>query len=294
MKKLILSLFVVALAYTLQAQINTPSPSPFSKLEQQVGLTDVTIEYSRPSVKGRELFVEVEKWGKVWRTGANASSKITFSDDVKVEGQAVPKGTYAIYSIPDPKEFTIMLYKDLRLGGNVGKYDQNQEQIRFKVNTVTMPVSMETFAFMIDEITTNSAVIAFMWGNYYVPFKMEVEVDSRVTKNIEQVMAGPSRNDFYTAARYYYSNDKDQKQALKWIQQANNIDAKFWQLRLEAQILAKMGRYKDAIATIEKSTTAAKEAGNMDYPDMNARSAAQWKGKLTNGSSGSGSRTSAQ
>ncbi|MEM9920894.1 MAG: DUF2911 domain-containing protein [Bacteroidota bacterium] len=283
MKKLILSLLVVATVFTAQAQINTPSSSPFCKLEQMVGLTNITIEFSRPSVKGRELFVEVEKWGKVWRTGANASTKITFSDDVKLHGKDVPKGTYAIYSIPDPNEWTVMLYKDLSLGGQVSKYDEKQELLRFKVKTMKMPMSAESFNFMFDNLQDNSAEIAFMWGNYYVPFNVEVEVDSRVSKQIEQVMGGPSRGEYYTAARYYYVNDKGMGQALDWIQKANAIDSKFWQLRLEAQILAKMGRYKDAIATAEKSTAIAKEAGNLDYPDMNARSIAEWKGTMNGG-----------
>ncbi|MEL6867251.1 MAG: DUF2911 domain-containing protein, partial [Bacteroidota bacterium] len=142
MKKIMLYACMLSLAVLfgtsqLSAQINTPAPSPFSKVEQQVGLTDVTIEYSRPSVKGRELFVDVEKWGMPWRTGANAATKITFSDDVKLEGKEVPAGTYAIYSIPDPSEWTIMIYKDVTIGGNMSKYDEAQEAARFKVKTKT-------------------------------------------------------------------------------------------------------------------------------------------------------------
>ncbi len=262
---------------TMQAQIETPAPSPSAKLKQTVGLTQITIEYSRPGKKGRELFVDVEKWGKPWRTGANAATQITFSDDVKVEGKDVPKGTYALYSIPDKENWTVMLYKDLSLGGNLNAYDNNQEQLRFQVKTVNMDVEMENFAFLVDEITDNSAIVGFAWGKYYVPFKVETEVESRVMASIEKTMAGPSRNDYYQAARYYYNTGKDLKQALAWAKKANEIEAKYWQQRLEAQIHAKLGDKNRAIAKIAESSAAAKEAGNPDYASENDKMASEWQ-----------------
>lgn len=262
---------------TLQAQIETPAPSPSAKLEQKVGLTDISIEYSRPGKKGRELFVDVEAWGKKWRTGANASTKITFSDDVKIEGNEVPAGTYAIYSIPDKVNWTVILYKDLTIGGNFSKYDSSQEQLRFQVKTVMMDTEMENFAFLIDEIKNNSAMIGFVWGKYYVPFKVETEVDSRVMAAIESTMAGPTRNDYYQAARYYYNNDKDINQALAWVRKANEMEKKYWQLRLEAQIHAKLGDKNRALAKIADSSAAAKEAGNSDYAAANEKMAEDWR-----------------
>ena len=119
MKKLLTSLFMIAavmmVSNSTMAQISTPASSPGCKMEQVVGLTTVELDYSRPSVKGRTLFVDVEAFGSIWRTGANGATKITFSDDVKIEGNAVPAGTYALYSIPDPVDWTIMLYKDLTM-----------------------------------------------------------------------------------------------------------------------------------------------------------------------------------
>jgi hypothetical protein len=281
MKKTVFTILFLSVAIfattTLQAQIETPAPSPSAKLEQVVGLTTINIDYSRPGKKGRELFVDVEKWGKPWRTGANASTKITFSDDVKIEGKEVPKGTYAIYSIPDMENWTVMLYKDLELGGNMSKYDESQELMRFQVKTIMMDVEMENFAFLIDEITDNAATIGFTWGKYYVPFKVEVEVDARVMAAIESTMTGPSRNDYYQAARYYYNTDKDIKQALAWAKKANEMEAKYWQLRLEAQIQAKMGDKNRAIAKITESSTAAKEAGNADYAEANEKMAEEWR-----------------
>lgn len=283
MKKLILTSFALCLfAVVSMAQIKTPAPSPSCKMECMVGLTKVSLDYSRPSVKGRELFVEVEKWGRMWRTGANAATKITFSDDVTLNGKAVKKGTYAMYSIPGEKEFTILLNSDMTIGGNVSKYNEATEVARFMAKTQKMPAgySVETFTIDVGDIKTNSATISLNWGPYRIPFQMETEVDTRVMADIDKAMAGPSRGEYYTAARYYYDNGKDLKQALSWIQSANKIDAKYWQLRLQGQIQAKLGMYKDAIESAKASTELAKAAGNMDYVDRNAAAIKEWSAKM--------------
>lgn len=292
MKKVFLSLaFIAVFALTAtdsQAQIQTPAPSPACKMEQTVGLTKVTIEYSRPAKKGRELFVEVEKWGRMWRTGANASSKIEFSDDVKIEGKDVPAGKYAVYSIPGEEMWTVMLYSDLTLGGNVNGYDESKEVARFEVKTVKMPMEIENFTFFVNNITETSASLGFLWGIYAVSLKMEVEVESKVMAAIEKTMAGPGRNDNYQAARYYYNTNKDLKQALAWAKKANEIGARYWQLRLEAQINAKLGDFKRAQAKIAESSKLAREAGNNDYAAANDKMAAEWR--MDGGKEGGASR----
>lgn len=286
MKKLILSTLLICTFFLVQtsAQIQTPSPSPSAKIMQTVGLTDVTIDFSRPSKKGRELFVDVEKWGSMWRTGANSATTIEFSDDVKIEGKEVEKGKYAIYSIPGMETWTIMLYSDLSLGGNVGGYDASKEVLRFDVKTIIASEEMESFNFIIDNLTDNSASIAFMWGKYYVPFSLEVEVDAKVSAAIEKTMAGISRNDYYQAALYYSKNNKDLDQALTWVKAANDIAAKednprYWQLRLEAQIYAQQGDNNRATAKIAESSAAAIKAGNNGYAEANAKMAKDWVGK---------------
>jgi DUF2911 family protein len=284
MKKLILSTLLVCTFFLVQtsAQIQTPGASPSAKIMQTVGLTDITIDFSRPGKKGRELFVDVEKWGQMWRTGANASTKIEFSDDVKIEGKDVKKGKYAIYSIPGKETWTVMLYSDLSLGGNVNGYDASKEVLRFNVKTIMSTEEMESFNFMFDNLTDNSATIAFMWGKYYVPFKVEVEVDKKVMAAIEKTMAGVSRNDYYQAALYYSKSNKDLDQALTWAKAANDIAAKegeprYWQLRLEAQIYAQKGDYNRAKAKMNESSEAAKKAGNNGYAEANEKMAMDWK-----------------
>ena len=273
MKKLLTSLFMIAavmmVSNNAMAQINTPAPSPGCKMEQVVGLTTVNLDYSRPSVKGRTLFVDVEAFGSIWRTGANQSTKVTFSDDVKIEGNAVPAGTYALYSIPDPVDWTIMLYKDLTIGGNVSKYDKANELVRFKVKGYKRSNFVESFAIDIADIKADGATMSLKWGNWYVPFKLEVSYDDQVMKQIESAMAGTTRGEFYSAAKYYYDNGKDMKKAYEWAKMANQKGERYWQLRLQAQIEAKLGMKAEAKSTFGKSSAVAKAAGNAGYAKAN-------------------------
>lgn len=258
------------------AQIQTPRPSPMCKMEQMVGLTNVSLEFSRPSVKGRELFVDIEAFGQIWRTGANASSKISFSEDVMVEGNKVPAGTYALYSIPGKEEWTVMLYKDLTLGGYVSNYDESQEQARFTVSSEMAEESVETFFIMIDQITYNSAEISLQWGEYRVPFTVEVMTDDQVMASIDKTMAGPTAGDYYAAASYYFESGKDMGMALDWVRRANADNAKYWTLRMEASILHSLGQDDEARTVMAKSSEMARAAGNEGYAKQNDTMMSEW------------------
>ena len=277
MTLLLTALAVLVVSETAIAQINTPAPSPKIKMEQVVGLTTVSLEYSRPSVKGRNLFVDVEEFGKIWRTGANQATKITFSDDVKLEGKSVPAGTYALYSIPDATNWTIMLYKDTKLGGNVSKYDKTKELTRFNVKGYKRSSFVESFFIDISDLKDGGATMALKWGNFYVPFKLEVSFDEQVTKQIETALAGTTRGEYYSAASYYFKQGKDLNKAYEWVKKANELDQKYWQLRLQARIEAKLGNYKQAITTAGISSALAKKAGNMGYVKQNDKSIKEWK-----------------
>ena len=185
---------------SLSAQIRTPQPSPTTSFEQAIGLSSISMEYSRPGVKGRTVFGDLVPYGKIWRTGANASTKITFSDSVMLAGNKVEAGTYALYTIPGEKEWTVMLYNDLGLGGNVAGYDEENEYLRFTVKPQGFPMKVESMTFMVQNLTTNSGVLVLVWEETMVPMSIEVEVDAPVMKQISQVMAGPSANDYFRAA----------------------------------------------------------------------------------------------
>lgn len=267
----------------LSAQVKTPQPSPTAKLSQEVGLGKVEVEYSRPSAKGRKIFGDLVPFGAIWRTGANASTKVTFSEDVKVGETSLPKGTYALYTTPGERQWEVLFYKNTTLGGALTAADVKMEDVAAKT-TVPSAASkdfVETFTIEVGNIKNSGANIDIMWENTRVSIPFSVDTDTKVMADIKSQMEGPNAGTYYSAARYYYEEKKDLNQALAWVDQslAKGGD-KFWILRLKANIQGELGRYKDAIATAEKSSELAKKEGNMDYQNMNAKSIGEWKAKM--------------
>jgi len=286
-KGLLFSCLVACLclfALNAEAQIKTPAPSPIMKMETSIGLTDVTVAYSRPSKKERSIFAVngLVPFGETWRTGANASTKISFSTDVKINGSELKKGEYALYTIPRKTEWDLIFYNNTTHWGVPREWKEDEVALRVKAKPEMFPagVNVETFTIHVGNNKMNSATMELLWDNVMVPFTVETDVDSRVMKSIETAMKGTSRGDYYVAARYYYDNDKDLDKAHNWIQKANKLDAKFWQLRLQSLIEAKMGKKKEAIMSANQSIKLAKEAGNMDYVRMNEKSIKEWGGKV--------------
>lgn len=282
MKKLLLFVLCIAFAaFDMQAQINAPQPSPNAEFTQVVGLTKVSIEYSRPGVKGRSVFGGLVPYGDLWRTGANASTKITFSDDVTIEGNNVPKGTYALYTIPGKESWEVIIHKNTSHWGTGGKnYTKDEDLCRFKVTPRNTTPKVETFTINVANLTNTGADIQLMWENTLVSFNIVVDTDSKVMADIERKLAGPNANTYYQAARYYFEAEKDMEQAHKWVKKAIDLDGdKFWVVRLKALIEAEMGDYKAARKSAQQSLELAKEAGNMDYVRLNEKSIAEWKGK---------------
>lgn len=263
----------------VSAQLSTPAASPFSKTETTVGLTDITIEYSRPSAKGRKIVGDLVPYGEMWRTGANASTKISFSDDVKLNGNKVPAGKYAFYLIPGKEEWTVVVHKNLNhWGTGADNYKQEEDLVRFNVKAVDMGLKVETFTILIGDVSDESANIYFMWENVAVPVKLEVEVDNLVMDQIEQLLAGPSAGTYYQMASYYYTHDKDMNKALEWVDKALDGGERYWIATLKARIHAKLNQYDQAIAASEKALKLA-EGNNPDYVRMNKKMIAEWKAR---------------
>lgn len=279
MKKIILSLFVATFAFSATAQIKTPAPSPAQKIEQAVGLTQVTLEYSRPSMKGRKIFGGLEDFGKVWRTGANANTKLTFSTDFMIDGKTIKAGTYALYTIPGEKTWDIMLYSDATNWGNPAKWDETKVAAKVTVESVSLPMDVETFTITFDNLTNTSAHLAIMWENTMVSLPFEVPTDMTVSKQIKSLMAGPSAQDMYASAVYYLEAGKDIKQAQTWIDKAIELTSdapKYWMLRQQSLIHAKAGNKKGAIAAAKASLKYAEIAKNDGYVKMNKASLKEW------------------
>jgi len=252
-----------------QAQtLKTPAPSTAQTVKQAFGLGDITLDYSRPSAKGRVIFGEVVPFGKLWRTGANAATKITFSDDVTVEGKAVKAGTYAIYTVPNKDSWEVILYSDLTMGGNTSNYKAENEVIRVVVKPTALAKSVETFTINLSDVTATSTTLEFIWEKTSVPVKITTEIDAKIMKNIESSLAVDSRP-YFQAASYYYENNKDLNQALIWVNKAVEQNPKaFWVTMLKARIELKLNDKKAAIATAEKTVALATEAKNDDYVKM--------------------------
>ncbi|MDT0690664.1 DUF2911 domain-containing protein [Salegentibacter sp. F188] len=278
MKKVLLFLAVSAISFNGKAQIQTPQPSPSAKIEQKVGLTDVTLEYSRPGVRGREVFGDLVPYGKVWRTGANENTKITFSDDIVIDGKDLPAGTYAIYTIPKQNEWEVMFYNKTDNWGLPQEWDENEVALKTTVEAQTMPINMETFTIMIDELQNDSAALNFIWDDTVAILKFEVPTDKKATTSIEQVMSGePGPNDYFAAASYYHDAGKDLEQAYEWIQKATEgEEVAFWVWRRKSLIEADMGKKEAAVESAQKSLAAAEKAGNADYAKMNKDSLEEW------------------
>ncbi|SDX24981.1 Protein of unknown function [Lutibacter oricola] len=277
LKKLSIIFVLVATVATANAQIKTPQPSPAAKMEQVVGLTDVSLEYSRPAMRGRTIFGDLVPYGKTWRTGANANTKITFGNNVVINGKELKKGSYAIYTVPNKKSWDVIFYKDTKNWGVPQKWDESKVALKTTAQIEEMPMKIESFTMTFDDLTANSAVLGMLWENVYVGVKFEVPTDKIASKSIKNVMAGPSGNDYFQAATYYHTSGKDLQKALKWMEKATaGKDAKFWHLRRMSLIQADLGDKKGAIATAKKSLAAAEKAGNADYVKMNKDSIAEW------------------
>jgi hypothetical protein len=279
MKKLLLVLAVFAMAFNVNAQIETPQPSPFSKVEQKVGLTDVSIEYSRPNMRGRTIFGDLVPYGKLWRTGANKNTKITFSDDVTIDGKELKAGSYAIYVTPSVKSWEVVFYSDANNSGTPRVWDETKVAAKVTADVYPLPIKIETFTITFDDLASDSAVIGLMWSDVYVGVKFEVPTDKSVTASINKIMAGPGADDYYAAARYYLEADKDINQAAKWIDMAIDMtkdQPRFWWLRQQSLIHAKAGNKDKAIAAAKASMAGAKEAKNDDYVKMNMDSLKEW------------------
>lgn len=277
MKKLTLLLCVVVGSISLNGQISTPAPSPSGKIMQTVGLTDVSVEYSRPSMRGRTIFGDLVPYDKLWRTGANKNSTITFSDDVTIAGQEVKAGSYAIFTKPGQTSWEVVFYADTNNWGTPQNWDDSKVAAKTNVEVYNMPSNVETLTMSIDDLHNNGATLGMMWEKTYVGVAFEVPTTEKAVKSIESVMNGPSANDYFAAASYYHEEGKDLAKAKEWIDKAVSMNDKaYWMMRRQSLIYAKMGDTKGAIEAAKKSLAVAEAAGNADYVKMNKDSLKEW------------------
>lgn len=271
MKKIIL-IATIFINLSSFAQINTPITSPPASVTQKVGIVDVKVEYNRPSVKGRKIFGALLPYDSLWRTGANAPTKITFSDSIIMAGKKIAGGTYALYSIPTAKEWTIILGKKIV---QVGSHKKEDDALRFTVPVETLPYLVESFSIGFENLGKYTSDIVLKWENTAVKFSIENDGDKKVMAEIKAKTEGTET--FWAAANYYFDNGKDLKQALEWSNKVIDKNPKYWTIHLKAKIQSKMGDCKGAAETAKKSIELAKAEKDDDYVKLNEKLIADCK-----------------
>ena len=271
MKKLLSVLAVSAIIFTCDAQtLRTPAPSPTQTLKQDFALSTVELSYSRPGVKQRKVFGDLVPYGKVWRTGANQATTITFGEEVIFGDKKVPAGKYGLLTIPNTGEWTIILTKQLDVT-SPSAYKQDQDVARVTVKPDELPFSIENFMMVFDNVKACSMDLTMLWEKTAVTVPIKSDVETKVMAQIDNLMNKDNRP-YFNAAMYYMENGKDLNKALTWLDKAIEQNPKaFWVHHQKANALAKLGKKQEAITAANKSIELAKEAKNDDYVALNQK-----------------------
>lgn len=276
MKKVIY-LFAMAFSTLALAQVQTPQPSPAAKIEQTVGLTQVTIEYARPAMRGREIMGVLVPYGEIWRTGANKNTIITFGDAVTVGDQTLAAGSYALYTRPGKEQWEVFFYTDTNNWGTPGAWEADKVAATLEI-VPTKVDSMASFAIWIADLTNNGATLNLGWDTTKISIPFGVPTVAKATASIQEALKDdPKHRDYYSAAVYYLQEGQDLSQAKAWIEKA--IEGKedaYWYFRQYSLILEGLNEVDGAIAAAKTSLSLAEKAGNMDYVRMNEAAIAKW------------------
>lgn len=267
----------VALGLPLPAQaaapkLDFPAPSPASTLKQRVGVTDIEITFARPGMKGRKIFGGLVPYGKIWRTGANTATKIVFSTPVKLNGAAIPAGTYELFTIPGETEWTVIIHQHKSQWGSY-KYDAANDVARVTAKPIALASPIENFAIGLNDLRDTSATMYLAWEKTRVPLKLEVDTVGILVPQIEAAMKAEGEKPYFAAAMFYYENNLDLKQALAWMNAGLAAQPEaFWMIYRQGLILAKLGDKAGAVAAARKSIElSAKRPGEIqeEYTRLN-------------------------
>ncbi|WP_300661659.1 DUF2911 domain-containing protein [Fluviicola sp.] len=278
MKKVFVSaILAIAFSSVSNAQL-APQPSPSGKLEQKVGLTDLSIEYSRPSKRNRVVFGDIVPFGEVWRTGANENSKFTNSDALIFGKDTLKPGTYALYTKPTKESWDLIFYTDVTNWGTPDTWDDKKVALKVNAKVKNLSEAVETFTISIDGLeSVNGATLTFKWDQTSVSFPFTVPTDAKVMANINKTMAGPSANDYISAASYYLENKKDLKKALEWATKAADMNPEaFWIFRTKSLIQAELGDKKGAIESAKKGLALSEKTKYDNYTKLFKESLKEW------------------
>ena len=247
------SLFLITAISGYAQQFRTPRPSPNATVTQTVGVTDVTIDYSSPGVKERKIWGDLVPYDQVWRTGANEVTSITFSDAVKVNGNNLAAGTYGVHAVPREKEWDMIFSGDTKVN-DPSNFDEKKEVLRLKVKPVENPFS-ERMIFTFSDMTDNSAMVNLIWEKIKVSFKVETETQDLTLSKARKMV---DWNTPFQAAQYCLTNNVNLDEAIKWIEASTLLNENYWNMRIKARLLEKVGRKNEAVSIMERTV----ELGN--------------------------------
>ena len=263
--------FTVINSFTAtHAQVTMPAPSPVQTIIQDFGLGKIELTYSRPGIKGRQVFgenSELVPLGKPWRTGANAATKIHFSDAVIIGGKTLDTGNYVIYTVPNKRQWDVVLSKGTAYPGAEG-FKESDDVVHVKAPVVIIKENIETFTMQIARIKNESCELHLRWANTDVAIPITTNIKERIRTQLEAALQG-DKKPYYQAASFYYDYDKNYAKALENINKAiaENPKAFFMYLQ-KAKIQKDMGDKSGAKESALKTIELAKEAKNADYENF--------------------------
>ena len=281
--------YIVVLSFGVPvvSQIQHPKASPFAVVEQEVGLSKISVEYSRPAVRGRHVFgpqADGQKglvpYGRIWRVGANESTKISVDTDMQVLGNALPKGTYALYAFPEKNEWEIVFHTNTTHWGDGRKnYTPDEDLFRVTVIPQALPYHQENFLMAFDSITHNSANLNLIWASTRVTIPFQVDTEAQMETEIAlKLKENPTAQTYYEAARYLQEQQKDPERAMGYVNKALELGGDTYYFhRVKSLIEADMGNYSAAIASAQKSLTIASELGKDEFVRMNEKNIIRWE-----------------
>lgn len=270
MKRFIVSVLLINLFITVQAQVDMPAPSPGQTIVQDFGLGRIELKYSRPGIKGRKLFEENSELvplGKPWRTGANAATKIHFSDNVSIGGKDLDSGSYVIYTIPGKAQWDVVLSKGNAYPGSEG-FKESDDVLHYKATVTTLKDRIETFTMQFADVKNESCELHLKWGNTDVSIPITTNIKERIRSQLEAALQG-DKKPYFQAAGFYYDYDKNYAKALENVNKATDDNPKaYFMFLLKAKIQRDMGDKQGAKASALKTIELAKEAKNADYENF--------------------------
>ena len=266
-KKSFLILLTLIIVKSSFAQLKSPNASPRSNISQIVGLVSVNLDYSRPSKKSREIFGGLVPYNKIWRTGANNPTTISFSDYVKINNQMISAGEYHLYSVPTESTLDLVIYEKTDAWGSLPTFDKSKVIARVSSDFIDLPNTVETFTISFENISNNGSTLNIMWDNKLAIYNIDALTKDKMINNINNVMNNnPSSNDYSRAAMYYFEEDIDIEKAMEWINKAykDSDDLRYWHLRYKALIYEKAGKLNKALEYAESGYKRAIESKAVD------------------------------